>query len=815
MSDQPEFNPATTTPQLLTAIAGLSSTNVVQLRNDIRKTIETVSAAEYREIQKATIGLFFNDQKKWRLVFFSFASDQDRKESLSLQLLDRVGRDYKGGPNDLISLSRNANLPLLASSSVDRLANKSRRLDYKFLPINSDLLRHGDPIGHVTSVGSAGTLSIPPSSSFVRGGSDVDRSGREREFFECLVLSAVKIPWPFSSSEIVALTIFGGLSGKLAGTPGGGDLDRQGLLDRLRIDSLLGLVVGQLFARIALAKTHLQNLDPLVEELLVDGWREMLANDDGTAAKSAIYQQLPEFLEGIASASTPYAALSVLRLLVGKSDRSAVDWSDLAKSLPGLICRLPSVPLVRPLVSMWKPDEVECSSTLKQVYDELAGALVSDDGKTPPECKKALYRNLACALAGVSGDPEEEVISRWQAAAKDNAEIRTELAALCVKRLLQSSASLDLHSPWWTRLKDCLAMADSSDALTSFAVTVLAGVAPAAIPELMTALRDLPQVSRDTRDFLSQQLEEQGEAELSGDQTQRPKIVGVLSQKGGVGKSTMAMLAALAFSKAGKKVCVVELDFSGTMLASFGNQPQSAFTNKSLGSLRDRADYEALVQGSVKAHFENAQGGPPTPFVWPADPSFQATLLSGANERGSGSRRRLEFTLLETLVESMKAEVDVVIFDAPAEFKDISRSLAALLRYRGGVALFVGSLAPPALMPLVEAYWRVLRNSRTHVTLVLNRVRSVDLPVAKSVETLVDYLSSKPTAAYVPFGMGSVSPLALQMLIETNGLGLVAISDSEELERAFRASDRTAMGTLCDSFTSLSDWVDTTIRRWR
>jgi Mrp family chromosome partitioning ATPase len=398
-------------------------------------------------------------------------------------------------------------------------------------------------------------------------------------------------------------------------------------------------------------------------------------------------------------------------------------------------------------------------------------------------------------------------------------DVRQHLACILVE-LLNDPASRREETSLWRTLSDVISGATtqrSRDACATMAATVIVVTRrsqsemqrnAAMVKQMLPAWSISDIVTR----TIAQQLDDM-DARGYGVRRVKPEVISVFSQKGGVGKTTVALGAACHLADMDRRrVCVVELDFGGPSLHHYAGLTSSGpFVNEFVLAYRtsnERAlTYErARDRGAIVRPL-----GDRGPWLWPADPGWEAQVM-GTSALGPDVLERLnDAPMLEDLLDRLATDFDTVVFDTPAEFKDITRSVSTLLSRRGGAALLVGSLAAPSIAPLIENYWRLLSGSAARCALVLNRVRALDLERARSSVSLADYLITERGGHFVVFGTPLNAPVMVRRLAKGTGMGLpiVVVREVEDIQRAGQSEpfDTTAALLLGQDMSGLHDFL--------
>ena len=126
------------------------------------------------------------------------------------------------------------------------------------------------------------------------------------------------------------------------------------------------------------------------------------------------------------------------------------------------------------------------------------------------------------------------------------------------------------------------------------------------------------------------------------------RVVAVVNQKGGVGKTTTAINLATAIALAGRRVLLVDVDPQGNLTSGIGARGQRA----EAGTV-----YEALLQGGMPEQYVLPTGTQGL-FVIPADRS-----LTGAEIELVPVPERE--TRLKVMVDPLRAAFDYIFIDCP------------------------------------------------------------------------------------------------------------------------------------------------------
>ncbi len=136
-----------------------------------------------------------------------------------------------------------------------------------------------------------------------------------------------------------------------------------------------------------------------------------------------------------------------------------------------------------------------------------------------------------------------------------------------------------------------------------------------------------------------------------------PRIIAIINQKGGVGKTTTAVNLAAALAQSGQRVAVIDLDPRADLTSYLGVAPQAGA----------QTVYEALFGERPPARNLLQEVSPPGLFVAPASPDLVGAemllMQTPAAKRFSGGTARLR-----RLADSF----DVLLLDSPPGLQMLS-----------------------------------------------------------------------------------------------------------------------------------------------
>ena len=207
------------------------------------------------------------------------------------------------------------------------------------------------------------------------------------------------------------------------------------------------------------------------------------------------------------------------------------------------------------------------------------------------------------------------------------------------------------------------------------------------------------------------------------------RVFTVFSPKGGVGKTTMSVNLALALTRQGAQVCVLDLDLA------FGDV---AITLQLIPShtIADAADSEADLDDALLSSLLTRH------------PSGLSILAAPTHPEG---RERIPASLVRRVVQILRARFDYVVIDTPPGFDD--QVLGAF--DETDECVIVATLDVPTVKNTKVALETLdlLHLVRDHRHLVLNRA---DDEVGLSIANVEDILSSK-VAASLPSSLAVAS----------------------------------------------------------
>ena len=290
-------------------------------------------------------------------------------------------------------------------------------------------------------------------------------------------------------------------------------------------------------------------------------------------------------------------------------------------------------------------------------------------------------------------------------------------------------------------------------------------------------------------------------AERMGKASTTPIVIGVLSQKGGVGRSTVALAVAAHLTKT-RKTCLLELDFGGPTLYQY----IAASTDRLNAMMRSRLERDRPFTWKEVESYIHESGSNLSVAV--ASPNWEEQILSTTQTGLYPFNASNEVDWIRRMVAALDSEggYEVVVIDTAAELRDLSRSVANYLSAHNGDAILVATPCAPAL-GIITQYHRLIVPGRGAI--VMNRVPS-DLAVGTR-QQLVDHIVNNRLKLSL-FGEEEAGPIMLNALL-SEPLGYTTIGVAPELERISRDRDLGAVLAEIETkpFGGLRRFVDEVI----
>ncbi len=188
------------------------------------------------------------------------------------------------------------------------------------------------------------------------------------------------------------------------------------------------------------------------------------------------------------------------------------------------------------------------------------------------------------------------------------------------------------------------------------------------------------------------------------------KSLSILSNKGGVGKSSIAVNLAMYFTKIGKKVCLLDLDFHGpSIMTFFKKNPKVKWLNNYL--FGSEPLYNCL---QLHAKYLNFPGSLLIGFADPTPESIQSVIIIDKKE---------SFKMLQGLVDLKKAithdySIDYLILDCSpgTGYATINAMLLT------DVSLFVIKLSNADILGTTSMVTALQEHLKTRVFVLANQI---------------------------------------------------------------------------------------------
>lgn len=302
--------------------------------------------------------------------------------------------------------------------------------------------------------------------------------------------------------------------------------------------------------------------------------------------------------------------------------------------------------------------------------------------------------------------------------------------------------------------------------------------------------------------LINQQLE-QIKRGLSDKQKGKPMVISVLSQKGGVGKSTIALAVAAHLAKK-HKVTLVELDFGGPTLYNYIPKATKPYLNKCFVDHYLAPEKQSVFKDCVWDSTIDRL------TICPANPDWEGQIYMVTESLPHPWGALRDYSTLQDLIKFLHKTygTDYIVFDTATEtIKDLSRTVADLTSCLNGIVLLVTSLQILSWCPLLEDYWRTIDGS-TRSALIFNRVPQSDLPILSTSDSLIQYTFAQNPMDIRTFGIPHRSAALLRNMLPPS-IPLIGIRESENLMRESRSGSlQQLLQALPEDYERLYAFID-------
>jgi hypothetical protein len=756
--------------------------DLVTLQNEMERTVESLYKNGIREKNgeffPLAISIFLEDSKKRTIVFYALTlNDETKRDALNLQFLSLMGKPYPSGLNkSFIDIALKEKVPLYGERKNNYIEGEFQVHVFDFW-IASKLISYSS---------KSKAFGEPAYQDIILYEPLFSDSSSDPLFFENILISTHKEVWPFSDINMLTSTI---ISFKGHGKSNRITLSKY--LPVLILDCSIGMVISQLFLSYALLNTSLRNLEPLIEEMLTKSLYNIIKSkinkSKSTYNENAFWEDLINLILKI---PYPFVQVNVIRFFIEEALNNSKE--GLVKFIEPKLEKL--VDHKYPIMGSIIVSDSNNGNLLSLYNYIVDGLLKRAKHALSIDDSKKLYPLLGNLGEFLDFRHEDvltfvcDLLKKNDFEANINQEIFGILAAAISKNNKQWEKEFDL----WSLLSDFIRNNSDPDQRYSFAsytASLLSQKGPENIKIVMNLIKSWG-LENITENTLIYQLDDT-KRRFGRTQNSSLKLFGIFSQKGGVGKSVIALMTATRLAKLlKKKVCLIEIDFGGPTFYNYESLSKGPFVNDFIKMADTDSNISKIYNEKYRGTLQTVKirEGCDISF-WPANPKWEEQIQLTTQSSSYINQRSFEKSFLKKMISVLANDYDVIIFDVPAEIKDISLTVGNLISDFGGVIMMVSSLFTPSYSPLIEHYWRFISNKNVTPALIINKSHTLDLSIVNSCRSLADYLLvNTENVFFRAFGMDIHSPALLRTLLPEK-MKLIPITYSEEVARVNRNKD--------------------------